>query len=283
MTNRRAPAILNWAGSKVRVARLLCELNLPQFESYHEPFLGSGAAFLGLSSACRISKSFLSDVNPWLVNVFRAVQMIPNDVMSGLRLHTLLDSDVHFSAVLGRLNARAPGDLADSQSAADTIYLLSQSFHSIWYEARDGRVSMSRRLDAGPFRARLQDIVRAAALLQNATLSCSDFRSALGAVETDDLVFLDPPYLYAEEKADQQAYNAERFTTADLQDLLAEVRRLVDAGAHVILCWGERIAPLMHAEGVWINVGRDCVWLSGGLPIQVPAIGIEHVARVDAR
>lgn len=251
-------------------------MNLPQFGSYYEPFLGSGAAFLGLASAGHISKSFLTDINPWLVNVFRSVQMLSNDVVSGLRLHALLDSDVHFSAVLGRLNAQVPGDLVDSQSGADTIYLLSQSFHSSWYEARDGRVTMSRRIDAGPFRAKLQDVGRAAALLQNSTVSSSDFRKALRGGDTGDLVFLDPPYLYAEERADQQAYNAVRFTTADLQDLLAEVWRLVGIGAHVIFCWGERIAPLMPADGAWIDVGRDFVWLSGGLSIPVPELGIAY-------
>jgi hypothetical protein len=56
MTIRRAPAILNWAGSKALVAKFLSELDLPQVPTYHEPFLGSGAAYLALASAGVISK-----------------------------------------------------------------------------------------------------------------------------------------------------------------------------------------------------------------------------------
>lgn len=262
MTSRRAPALFNWAGSKARVAKAMCELNLPTIGTYHEPFLGSGAAFLGLASAGLISKSLLSDVNPHLINVFRATKANSHEVVTGLRMHALLDSDVHFSATLGRLNARPQNDVVDCQVAADTIYLLSQSFHSTWYETRDGQVSMSRRKDAGAFRARHQDVVRAAALLEEAEIDCSDFRSALDRVMAGDLVFLDPPYLYGDDQNDQQSYNTDRFNVRDLQLLTTEMHRLVELGAYLIFCWGERNDALVPAFGHWSKVGRDFVWLS---------------------
>jgi DNA adenine methylase len=268
MMSRRAPALFNWAGSKARVAKTLCELEFPTIGTYHEPFLGSGAAFLGLASAGLISKSLLSDVNPRLVNVFRATQAQPHEVVGGLRMHALLDSDVHFSAVLGRLNSRTPDDIFDCQLAADTIYLLSQSFHSTWYETRDGQVSMSRRRGAEAFRARHQDVVRAAALLEGATVQRCDFRCALGRVGTGDLVFIDPPYLYGDEQVDQQSYNVDRFGVGDVRSLSAEMRRLVDLGAYVIFCWGEYTDALVPGGGEWRNIGRDYVWLSEGLALR---------------
>lgn len=267
MTSRRAPALLNWAGSKARVAKVLCGLELPTTVTYHEPFLGSGAAFLGLASAGVISKSLLSDVNPRLVNVFRATRAQPHEVVAGLRMHALLDSDVHFSAVLGRLNSRPADDMLDCQVAADTIYLLSQSFHSSWYETRDGQVSMSRRRDSDVFRARHQDVVRAAVLLQEAVVQRRNFRCALDNVGTGDLVFLDPPYLYGGDQVEQQSYNVDRFGVADVRFLAQEMRRLVDLGAHVIFCWGERGDALVPSGGNWAEIGRDYVWLSEGLAL----------------
>lgn len=269
MTNRRAPALFNWAGSKARVAKALCGLDLPTFGTYHEPFLGSGAAFLGLASAGLISKSLLSDVNHRLVNIFRATQDQPHDVVAGLRMHALLDSDVHFSAVLGRLNSRLAEDVVDCQVAADTIYLLAQSFHSSWYETRDGQVSMSRRKGAEAFRARIQDVVRAAALLQEATVQCGDFRCAFDRVVAGDLVFLDPPYLYGDDQVDQQSYNVDRFGVGDVQFLSGEMRRVVDLGAHVIFCWGERTETLVPDSGSWTEIGRDYVWFSEGLALRM--------------
>ena len=268
MTSRRAPALFNWAGSKTRVAKALCGLDLPTFGTYHEPFLGSGAAFLGLASAGLITKSLLSDVNHRLVNVFRATQDQPHDVVAGLRMHALLDSDVHFSAVLGRLNSRPAEDVVDCQVAADTIYLLAQSFHSTWYETRDSQVSMSRRKGAEAFRARHQDVVRAAALLQEATVQCGDFRCAFDRVVAGDLVFLDPPYLYGDDQVDQQSYNVDRFGVGDVQFLTGEMRRVVDLGAHVIFCWGERTDALVPDSGSWREIGRDYVWFSEGITLR---------------
>jgi DNA adenine methylase len=271
MTSRRAPALFNWAGSKARVAKALCGLELPTIGTYHEPFLGSGAAFLGLASAGLVSKSFLSDVNPRLVNVFQATKSQPYEVVAGLRMHALLDSDVHFSAVLGRLNSRPAGDMVDCQVAADTIYLLSQSFHSTWYETRDGQVSMSRRRGVDAFRARHEDVVRAAALLEEATVQLCDFRHALDRVGAGDLVFVDPPYLYGDDQVDQQSYNVNRFGVSDVRVLSAEMRRLVDLGAHVIFCWGERADALVPDRGVWTEIGRDFVWLSESLTLRMNA------------
>lgn len=262
MTSRRAPALFNWAGSKARVAKTLSGLNLPSPTIYHEPFLGSGAAFLGLASAGLITRSLLSDINPRLTNIFQATQMQPHEVVSGLRMHALLDSDVHFSAVLGQLNARPTDTTIDCQAASDSIYLLSQSFHSTWYETLGGQVSMSRRRCARRFRARHQDVIEAAALLRGATVSCTDFQTALSAVRAGDLVFLDPPYLYGSDQSDRQGYNAERFTVTQLQALSAEMKRLVDIGAHIIFCWGQRADEMVPAGGGWITVGRDHVWLS---------------------
>jgi DNA adenine methylase len=265
MTNRHSPALFNWAGSKARVAKAMCGLNLPRFGTYHEPFLGSGAAFLGLASSGLISKSLLSDVNQRLVNVFQATQHHPHDVVAALRMHELLDSDVHFSAVLGRLNSRLAEDVVDCHVAADTIYLLSQSFHSTWYETRDSQISMSRRAGAEAFRARHQDVVRAAALLQEATVQCCDFRCAIDRVGTTDLVFFDPPYLYGDDRVDQQSYNVDRFGVSDVRFLAKEMQRVVDLGAYVIFCWGERADELVPDGGSWTEIGRDYMWLSQGL------------------
>ncbi len=119
--------------------------------------------------------------------------------------------------------------------------------------------------DSDVFRARHQDMVRAAGLLQDAVVQRSDFRCALDNVGTGDLVFLDPPYLYGDDQVDQQSYNVDRFGVANVRFLAQEMRRLVDLGAYVIFCWGERADALVPDGGNWADIGRDYVWLSEGL------------------
>ena len=110
--------------------------------------------------------------------------------------------------------------------------------------------------------------MRSAALLQHVTIARADFRSALAVVEPGDHVFLDPPYLYGEEQSDQQAYNADRFTAADLRDLAAEVRRVVGIGAHVVFCWGERL-DYDFPPGQWTTIRRDNMLISESLLFRI--------------
>jgi hypothetical protein len=81
------------------------------------------------------------------------------------------------------------------------------------------------------------------------------------------LVFLDPPYLYGSDRSDQQGYNANRFSVAELQALSEAMRHLVSIGAHVAFCWSEQAVAVVPPEGIWIVVGRDYLWLSEGLSI----------------
>jgi hypothetical protein len=323
--------------------------------------------FFAHAAADQASRAMLSDLNPHLVNLFRAVRARPQEVIAELRLHALLDSDVHFAAALARLNAwRAPSAMeiqnglhaavlqdlpqppnalfpvgipgatddpdnagslaalnrqaavnpqglpgpasvalgagasdcagatnrrgkldlsgapgvtgsanvsipphshdstdrldvpnlpapsaaaraplargtpvaaADSAAAADTLYLLASAFHSCWHEARDGHMTMTRRLGARPFAARPRELVRAAALLQRAEIGRADFRAALSRVAPGDLVFLDPPYLDDDTHGDPQAYTAMRFTRRDLAELSTAMTHLVAQGSHVVFCW----------------------------------------------
>jgi hypothetical protein len=90
-----------------------------------------------------------------------------------------------------------------------------------------------------------------------------------------DLVFIDPPYLYGNDQVDQQSYNVDRFGVADVRFLAQEIRRLVDLGAHVIFCWGERSDALVPDGGSWLELGRDYVWLSESLTLPIKMAQLE--------
>jgi len=274
---KRVSPLLNWAGSKAAVARILIELGLPTFERYHEPFLGSGAAALAFSAAGRIAKPHLSDLNPRIINLFKSVQVKPAEVIAALKLHALLDSDVHFAATLGRINASIYTEHADPALGADVIYLLAQTFHSSWYEAMDGVVSLSRRNSDRSFKPRLQSIATASRLLSNASIERLDFRDAWCNVQPSDLVFIDPPYLGKTDTRDPRAYNANRFARADFEELLRLTQDADLSGVGVVLCWSQEEASQLRG-GHWLTIGRDAVWLSQSIVENWVAI---NVSRAD--
>lgn len=260
--SRDALPFLNWAGSKRHVAKYLVKRNIPPFRRYFEPFLGSGAFYLSLASSFNIEAARLSDKNHHLIAAFEGVKTDPEAVARSLRMHQLLDSEVHFSGNLHRLNAcrTVINDTADH--AAAVIYALTQSFHSAWYETLDGRISLSRRAASKPFRPKFQRIFGASSLLSRADLHCEDFRNSMIEVSADDLVFIDPPYIKLNQVSDRRAYTVDRFNRADFSNLLSMIERCSSIGAHTIFCWGEQLDSEIFAGGRWIELGNDHVWVS---------------------
>ncbi|HIA62372.1 MAG TPA: DNA adenine methylase [Planctomycetaceae bacterium] len=261
---RAIPAFLNWAGSKRRVSKFLLQETMPIFQTYHEPFLGSGANFLALATVNKISHAHLADKNEHIVSTFLGVKKEPEAVIRALNLHVLLDSDVHFASATRRLNRNGYTSDALAEHAADMIYALAQSFHSSWYETREGKISLSRRPSEKSFKPKLNGVCSASALLRKAEITRADFKESMLRVMPDDLVFIDPPYLSQTDSSDSRAYTAERFSRDDLKTLLTAMDRVISAGGHVVFCWSSRLEASLFKSGEWTSVGRDYVWTSFG-------------------
>jgi DNA adenine methylase len=257
-----ANSFLNWAGSKRSVAKHLLRHQLPTFENYHEPFLGSGAFFFALSSLYKMPRAVLSDRNRHLASTFQAVKEDPESVIRSLRLHELLDSEVHFAGILRDLNNHKTKGTANPDRAAGMIYALAQSFHSFWYETPDGRISLSRRSNPKPFRPKFDRISVASVHLAKAEILAVDFKESMKLVLPNDLVFIDAPYLKKHDKSDPRFYTAKRFTRLDLEELIRLVDSAVCQGTHVIFCWNEKLPETVFDAGTWLDCGRDNVWIS---------------------
>jgi DNA adenine methylase len=253
---------LNWAGSKRYVAKDLLQEKLPNFGNYHEPFLGSGAFFIALSSVYKYPRATLSDLNPHLTSMFCAIKNYPDSVIRALKLHELLDSEIHFAGVINDINSRAVEESPNPEHAADVIYILSQSFHSSWYETSSGRISISRRSNPTSFKAHIGRVRSASLQLANADIFPSDFRGSLARVLPNDLVFIDPPYLSENDQADARSYTAKRFDRRDLAELVKIVETLVSQGSHVIFCWRNLLQGTVFDTGSWMKTKKSNVWLS---------------------
>jgi hypothetical protein len=80
---RRPKTLVKLPGSKQSVVKTLAALAPPRFGRYHEPFLGSGALFLGLRPAA----ASLSDHNAEFINAYTAVRDEPAAVLEALGQH----------------------------------------------------------------------------------------------------------------------------------------------------------------------------------------------------
>ena len=79
--------ILKWAGGKSRLVEPIADaFGEPCRGTYYEPFVGSASVFLHLRATGLVSRAVLSDANPKLIAVHRAVRDDVDGLLSRLDL-----------------------------------------------------------------------------------------------------------------------------------------------------------------------------------------------------
>jgi DNA adenine methylase len=82
------PALLKWVGNKQRVASIIVDQMPKQFNTYYEPFLGSGAILGELlfrqseQQTPQFVNAKASDVLPFLIDIFNITKNEPNKLIS---------------------------------------------------------------------------------------------------------------------------------------------------------------------------------------------------------
>jgi len=107
------PPVLKWAGGKRWLITRYPELIPPDYNRYYEPFVGGGAVFFALSP----DAGQISDSNPELINVYKAIKKDPAAVFKLLRRH----AENHNSRYYYDVRAARPANEIDK--AARTLYL----------------------------------------------------------------------------------------------------------------------------------------------------------------
>ena len=93
----KAKPFLKWAGGKSQLIDAIAE-NLPQnfttFDTYIEPFVGSGAVlFWLLNNYPNIKRAVINDVNEDLINTYRVIASDPKEIISFLKV---FQTEYHF-------------------------------------------------------------------------------------------------------------------------------------------------------------------------------------------
>ncbi|MBC5768335.1 DNA adenine methylase [Ramlibacter albus] len=231
-------SILRWSGSKARLLPSLLRFAPQRFNRYVEPFVGSAALYF----AVQPSRAVLGDVNPEVIDVYRAIQENPHAVADAL------DSIPHDRAAYDVLRSIAPGHLDRPQRAARLIFLMKSCFNGVYRTNRSGHfnVPMGNRIYALPTRAQLE---LAHHRLRATDLVCSDFETTVKTSKSGDWVYLDPPYKPKGRYRGEFGYGA-RFTDECMVRLLEVARKLRSKGCFVMLSY-KYDRDLVHHLADW--------------------------------
>ena len=242
---------LKWAGGKRQLLPELRRFYPPRFETYHEPFVGSGAVFFDLVGrrAVRRRRVRLTDVNPDLIGCWR--QLRDNreaviDHLRGLASERVEAPEEHYYDVRERFNG-ARGEILDdgrprpalytATLAAMLIYLNRTGFNGLFRVNSRGLFNVPRGRYRNPRICDEHNLRRASEALSRleATVEYAKYDAVLDVAEPGDFVYLDPPYAPLSSTASFTSYTADRFDAGDQQQLQQVVIELAERDCHVVL------------------------------------------------
>lgn len=247
--------LLKWIGNKQRFAHEIISFFPRRFQTYHEPFLGSGAV-LGVLAPRRAEAA--DSFGP-LIDIWKMLRRDPNTVKDWYRTRWLEAQDgekvEQYEKIKARYNERA--------NAADFLFLTRAAYGGvIRFRKTDGYMSTPcgahKPIHFGSFERRVDDWGKRVA---GTNFHQREYGASLAQVQEGDVVYCDPPYSHSQ----AILYGAQGFSAEDLFEQIAAAKR---RGAFVALSLdgskksGERdcaydIPEGLFARDVPVNVGRS--------------------------
>jgi DNA adenine methylase len=225
----QSPPLLRWAGSKRQhVHRLLASLPR-RFETYVEPFLGSGCLFFALAPKVAV----LGDINSQLIDTYKTLKWASTRLCDPIS--RTLDTKAYY-----RLRAQDDKDLAPFDRAVRFILLNRHCFNGVYRVNSHGRfnVPFGAKTRSAPTREHVSACARA---LRRASLQSSDFAQTLESVGRDDFAYIDPPYVTGRGERKFGEYGLSAFGDRDVSRLLQALKAIDARGGKFLLSYTDAL------------------------------------------
>jgi DNA adenine methylase len=186
---------LPWPGSKAKCsAQILSEFPVV-FESYYEPFLGSGAVFFATNNNTgpkfAFNRVYLSDTNANLINCWRAVKRRPEHVKQML-LHCVTRNSLEFYEQMR----------TQLENPAVFLYVMRAAFSSMYRENQKKEFNVPWRKQDFLFAGKTMshdteqiDLCSRYMNVRDVDISVAHWEIAVQYAKAGDVVYFDPPYL----------------------------------------------------------------------------------------
>jgi DNA adenine methylase len=233
--NRHVCPFVKWAGGKGQLLSKLDKLIPSQFNRYFEPFLGGGAMFFHLVYDKNMTTAYLSDTNEELIKAFKVVRDSVGELIEVLNQHQK-EYDKNPSEYYYRLRDEIQ-PRNDVEIAARFIALNKTCFNGLY------RVNQNRKFNVpiGEYKKPLicdsSNLKNVCSVLRHskAEIQSVDYREMLLKAETDDFVYLDPPYKPVSSTSNFTAYTHQGFGDDDQLKLKKTFMELNHKNCKVLL------------------------------------------------
>lgn len=214
-------SIIKTAGGKCKQASYIVSLVPEDIGTYFEPFLGGGTVFLNVTP----ENAVLSDRNPRLINMFRAVKLDHEQVADLLDAlvkdylgKSYEDKGKMYYEQRDNMNQKREFAEPDFEQAARYILLNKISFNGLYRENKKGNYNTPWGKDTCKPVCDRERLAAVSQALQSATIINSSFAAALATAKKGDFAFIDAVYDAADSKA-FTGYTRDGFTAKHLEAL----------------------------------------------------------------
>jgi len=208
--------LIRYPGGKRRLLVFL-QYYLPKIDTvdgkYIEPFVGSGAVFFYMQP----KQSILSDVNPELIDLYRAIRYSPRKVWTSYCSFGNTKSDYHQIR-----DQYEPKTLIER--ASRTLYLNRTCFKGMWRHNQDGRFNVGYGGQERRWVITEDDLIFCANALRGVVLKCQDFQPIIEQTQRGDFIFLDPPYRPGHKECSNSHYVWHQFKYTDYERLAISLK-----------------------------------------------------------
>lgn len=232
MKKNKIQPFVAWAGGK---QQLLPEIKREikragSFTTYYEPFVGGGSVLFDLLPR----KAVINDYNTELINAYRVIMTNVESLIT--ELETLENTAEEYYRI--RALDRTPNyhQLSNIKKAARFIYLNKTSFNALYRVNRKGYFNAAYGKRKKVKIVQADNLRKISQYLNNNDISLytGDFAEILDDVEPNSLVYIDPPYVPANEIANFTRYTDNQFRESDQRRLADQCQQLDRTGIKFI-------------------------------------------------
>lgn len=222
---------IKWAGGKTQLLphiRAFYPFSDNMFDTYIEPFVGGGSVLFDvLTHYPNLRRYIINDRNPCLVNTYRAIQLIPEDVYNILiqmqdefysldtqlnKIEYYLSKRKQFNQL--KLSTELNLDAPHSLLASLFIFLNKTCYNGLYRENSKGEFNVPLGTYAKP-RICDDNLFEIARSLKQVYITCGDYSSCLDMIDSHSFVYIDPPYRPISKTSQFTKYLAHGFSDAD--------------------------------------------------------------------
>jgi DNA adenine methylase len=219
---------LKWAGGKSKLVPTLSEF-LGKNGRLVEPFVGSGAVFMGTE----FKDYFLCDSNPDLIALFNNLKSSPEALIK----HVSNIFDGKFNTESAFYDLRTEFNELSSQDLRKSVlfvYLNKHAFNGLCRYNTTGFFNVPYGRYASPT-APIKELELFSLKAKLAEFLCADFSTTFDFLREGDVVYCDPPYVPLSSSSNFTAYSKGSFNSESQKHLAILAEKAKDKNIRVVI------------------------------------------------